>query len=163
LIERPNRIIVAFKDTNNYNKVSQNSLTYDHLNLSKIQLRAGSGTFYPDQPIESVIKTGTSLEDDYIRNFEEFLRVSDLQHNLDGGSLVNYASFKSLYPFYCFDLRESWQEVLFGSGQAIDVTIEANVTLPSGTKKEFEMFVFICSDRRLNLDVVGGSMLLSVK
>jgi hypothetical protein len=137
LIERPNRVIVAFKETAKYKTIVDNSLIYDHLNLTKIQLRAGSGTYYPDQPMESVFTTASVANDDYIRTFEEFLRVSDLQHNLDGGSLVNYSSFKGLYPFFSFDLRESMKDVVFNNGNAVDLTIEASLTPAGGG---FEMF-----------------------
>ena len=157
LIERPSKIFVAFKDFDKYQSIEHNSLIYDNLNVSKIQIRAGSGVYYPDLPFEPDFGNNK-----YIQLWDEYLRASDKQHTFDGGSVVSYQSFKSLYPIFSFDLRESWKEVLFGSGSTVDITIEATLT-PPASGNGYELFVFVCSERMLNLDIVNRSMLLSVK
>lgn len=158
LSERPSRVIVGFKTTDNYKKAGVNSLIYEALNVTRLQLKAGSGSYYPEQPFEIDMTAGTGS---HIRMWEEFLRTSNKQHNLDGGSTVSYQSFKNLYPFYCFDLRESWRNVVFGSGNTVDITIECTLgTAPGGT---IEMFVWVASERELLLDIVSRATLLSIK
>ena len=130
-------------------------MVYDHLSVTKMQIRAGSGVYYPDTPFEPNFG-----DDKYLQVWDEFLRASDKQHQFDGGSTISYQSFKTLYPIFSFDLRESWKEVLFGSGSTVDITLEANLTAPANG---YQVYVFMCSERMLNLDIVNRSMLLSVK
>lgn len=157
LVERPSKVIFALKLESTYLKADSNSLTYgDDLQVSSIQLRAGSSSvFYPEQPIE--INWATN---DYVRLYEEFIRCCDKQ-GFDGGPTVSYQSFKSLYRFYCFDLRDSMKNVVFGSGQTVDLTVQMKID--NGGAANFYLFTYIQSERELNLDIVSRQMLMTVK
>jgi hypothetical protein len=157
LVERPSKVIFALKLESTYLKADENSLTYgDDLQVSSIQLRAGSSSvFYPEQPIEI-----NWANNDYVRLYEEFLRCCDKQ-GFDGGPTVSYQSFKSLYRFYCFDLRDSMKNVVFGQGQTVDLTVQMKVD--NGGAANFYLFTWIQSERDLSLDIVNRQTLISVR
>jgi hypothetical protein len=163
LSEQPTKVIVAFKQTEFYNKPEFNSYKYDHMELTSLNLKIGN-RFIPSQKFEGQWTGAVTEATDLTTFLREFNRVSNKDSRVDGGNLVNMVNFPTLFPFYCIDLRSSLYEIVFGAGNSIDLEIQANVTAPGGdATKTFQMFIWVYSNRLLNLDVAQKQMILSLK
>ena len=162
LSEKPSKIFVAFKVNEGFNKVKRNSFVYNHCEVKRINLRINN-QIIPDNSYTADFVT----DNDYVLLFNELMKASD-KVGYEGGSQIDYASFKDLYTFYAWDLRENLKEIVFHKGVTQDITVNADfvraprkLTVPGDADDGFKMFVFIESERELVLDVVSKQMLVS--
>lgn len=148
-IEKPRWLIVGFQ-TDKRKTQNQNPAVFDHINLQEAVATIGT-TRYP----------GTSIVSNFNRN-----KYSELYHAMDsfkkeyygynsliGGSQINYAAFKSLYPLIVFDLRHQSDELKSG---ITDIQIEFifREAIPEHT----HAYTVILSDSLYKLKSDGSSM-----
>lgn len=103
---KPKFVVIAFQLKTRNDAVGDaahpNPLIFDHMKINRIELTVDGAKRVPYAQIENDFTVGK-----YDRQFSEFLHVSGAEHNYDGGSIVDYETFNSMYPLYCFDLRGS--------------------------------------------------------
>ena len=68
----------------------------------------------------------------------------------------------STFCFFPFDLRESLEDNVFSQGNSKDLIVEADVGNVLGGANNFELFIFIVSERNLILDIANKKMIVQV-
>lgn len=151
-IEKPRWIIVGFQTSKNLTQ-EQNSSVFDHLNLQKAYVELNSQV-YPAREVVSNFATNQysvlyEMLDDFKKEYYGY-------NSLIGGTQVNLATFKTLFPLFVFDVRKQEDKVSSG---VVDMRLQFNFydAVPANTNA----YAVVISDRLFKLTSDGKNLTMS--
>jgi len=147
--QKPRWIIVGFQ-TNRKNSQQQNSAVFDHLNLRNACLTLNADR-YPMLDIDT-----NFARNDYAELYKMFADFKKEYYGVDslvGGTQVNGAAYKSLFPIIVFDARRQDETLKIGVTD-IQVQLEFREVVPAGTTA----YAVIISDRFFKLPSDGKNL-----
>src|SRR6478609_244735 len=153
-VEKPRWIIVGFQ-TNKSENQEQNPAVFDNLNLSKAYAKLNSVN-YPAEDL--IINFATNDYAVLYEMFDNFKKEYYGFNSLVGGTQVNFASFKSLYPIIVFDVRHQNEKLAVGI-MDMQLRFEFRNPVPANTTA----YVTIISDRVYQLKSDGKNLVLISK
>ena len=153
-VEKPRWIIVGFQ-TNKSETQEQNPAVFDNLNLSKAYAKLNSVN-YPAEDL--IINFPTNDYAVLYEMFDNFKKEYYGFNSLVGGTQVNFASFKSLYPIIVFDVRHQNEKLAVGI-MDMQLRFEFRDPVPANTTA----YVTIISDRVYQLKSDGKNLVLISK
>src|SRR6478609_5951332 len=153
-VEKPRWIIIGFQ-TNKSENQEQNPAIFDNLNLSKAYAKLNSVN-YPAEDL--VINFPTNDYAVLYEMFDNFKKEYYGFNSLVGGTQVNFASFKSLYPIIVFDVRHQNEKLAVGI-MDMQLRFEFRNPVPANTTA----YVTIISDRVYQLKSDGKNLVLISK
>src|SRR5271157_5389653 len=148
-VEKPRWIIIGFQ-TNRINTQQQNPSVFDHLNLKNAYVTLNSDRY----PMLDLVANFDRNE--YMKLYEMFDDFKQDYYGIDslvGGTQVNVAAYKSLFPIIVFDARKQ-NETLKTGVMDIQVKLEFNANVPADTTA----YAIIISDRFYKLSSDGKNM-----
>ena len=148
-VEKPRWIIIGFQTARIDTQV-QNPAVFDHLNLKNAYITLNSER-YPMLDIKT-----NFARNEYIKlydMFDDFKRDYYGIDSLVGGTQVNVAAYKSLFPIIVFDVRKQNEKIKVGV-MDIQVKFEFGGVVPANTTA----YAVIISDRFYNLASDGKNM-----
>ena len=148
-IEKPRWIIIGFQ-TARINTQQQNPAVFDHLNLKKACVTLNSERY----PMSDIIKDFNRNE--YMKLYDMFDDFKKDYYGIDsfvGGTQVNVAAYKSLFPIIVFDVRKQNEKLKTGVTD-IPVRFEFGAVVPADTTA----YAITTSDRFYNLSSNGKNM-----
>ena len=148
-VEKPRWIIIGFQ-TNRIDTQLQNPAVFDHLSLKNAYVTLNSERY----PMADII---TNFErNEYMKlygMFDDFKKEYYGIDSLVGGTQVNVAAYKSLFPIIVFDVRKQNEKLKTGVTD-IQVRFEFGAAVPANT----EAYAVIISDRFYKLSSDGKNM-----
>ena len=150
-VEKPRWIIVGFQTDKNTTQV-QNPAVFDHINLNGACVKL-NGDRYPSDTVEIDFR-----RNNYVRFYEmadEFKREYYGINNLIGGTQINFASYKSLFPLFVFDVRHQSEQV-----RSNVMSIEINFTFSENVPANTHAYAVILSDRIFKLTSDGQTPMM---
>ena len=154
-IEKPRYIIIGFQ-TARINTQQQNPACFDHLNLKNVCVMLNSEKYPLSDVITNFARNEYSTLYDMFDNFKTNYYGID---SLVGGTQVNVAAFKSLYPIIVLDVRKQNERLKTGVTD-IQVRFEFRDVVPADTTA----YAVILSDRFYKLSSDGKNMsVISIK
>ena len=148
-VEKPRWIIVGFQ-TDKHATQEQNPAVFDNLNL-KTAYASLNDLKYPVYDVVSNFATNDYVE--LYDMFDEFKEQHYGFNSLIGGSQVNYAAFRSLFPIIVFDVRRQ-SEVLRTEAINISLDFKFRDVVPDNTKA----YALILSDRLYKFESDGKNL-----
>jgi hypothetical protein len=150
-VEKPRWIIVGFQTDKNETQ-EQNSSIFDSVNLSTASARLNIAN-YPAEDI--VVNFGKNDYSVLYQMFDDFKKEYYGFNSLVGGTQVNFATFKNLYPIIVFDVRHQSEKLSVG---IIDMQLKFKFheAVPANTMA----YVTIISDRVYQLKSDGKNMVM---
>ncbi len=121
-------------------------MIFDHMNLSKIQVKVGNKKV-PDEAY-SCDFSPTSLN--YSRVYSSFLSAGYKNIDVDTGTVISYNDFAILYPIFHFDLT-SQESSIFENSTAPEITV--NYTL-EGTPGNYYVFCIVVNERKATIQAI---------
>lgn len=148
-IEKPRWIIVGFQTDKNETQ-TQNPAVFDHLNLDRAHVRMNN-TRYPRNDVS--INFSNNCYTKSYKTVDKFKQEYYKINNLVGGSQINLATYKSLFPLIVFDAHHQNEELKSG---VVDIQLKFffSQPIPANT----EAFAVILSDRLFKLSSDGTNM-----
>jgi hypothetical protein len=148
-IEKPRWIIVGFQTARNRTQ-EQNPAVFDHLNMTNAYVSLDSDK-YPlyDKTINFPLNDYSLLYEMFDNFKKEFYGFN----SLIGGTQVNFATFKSLFPIVVFDVRHQSEKIKDGISN-IRLQFEFNDAVPADTTS----YTIIISDRLYMLKSDGKNL-----
>jgi hypothetical protein len=145
-VEKPRWVIVGFQTAKDLTQ-EQNPAVFDHLNLTNAYVTLG-GAKYPLYDL-----TNNFARHEYSILYEMFDNFKKEYHGVNslvGGTQVNFASFKSLFPIIVFDVRHQSEKLKTG---VVDMRINFSFgeVVPANTNA----YAIIISDREYKLKSDG--------
>lgn len=148
-VEKPRWIIIGFQ-TDRIGTQQQNPATFDHLSLKKAWVTLNSERY----PMSDIITNFDRNEYMKLYNmFDDFKKEYYGIDSLVGGTQVNVAAYKSLFPIIVFDVRKQ-NETLKTGVTDIQVRFEFGAAVPANTMA----YSVIISDRFYKLSSDGKNM-----
>lgn len=151
---RPVKVFVFFQSQARYegpNTVCKR--VFDHMGVTKMRIVLNSTTKYPEREYATVFSDGTAgTSDDYARVYSEFLRCGLKDHDIDQSGVVDIESFKRLYPIFCFDLTERFENETEPEQSLIEIFYSNSQNV------NHYMWVMVESEVKLELSTNGGQM-----
>ena len=148
-VEKPRWIIIGFQ-TARINTQQQNPAAFNHLNLKNAHVALNSER-YP------MLDISTNFDrNEYIKLYEMFDDFKKDYYGIDslvGGTQVNVAAYKSLFPIIVFDVRKQNEKIKTGVTD-IQVKFEFNAAVPADTTA----YAVMISDRFYKLSSDGNNM-----
>ena len=148
-IEKPRWILVGFQ-TNKTNEQTQNPAVFDHLALDRAYVQLNNER-YPKSDVG--INFANNQYSILYKMADDFKREYYGMNNLIGGSQINLATYKSLFPILVFDVRNQSEKLKSG---VIDIVLK--FYFRQGVPANTEAFAVILSDRIFKLDSDGINM-----
>jgi hypothetical protein len=148
-IEKPRWIIIGFQ-TARINAQTQNPAIFDNLNLKNAYVTLNSERF----PVSDITTNFTRNE--YSTLYDMFDNFKTNYYGIDslvGGTQVNVATYKSLFPILVFDLRKQNERLKTGVTD-IQIYFEFGTAAPADTTA----YSVIISDRFYKLASDGTNM-----
>jgi len=148
-VEKPRWIIIGFQ-TAKVNNQQQNPACFDHLNMKNAYVTLNSERY----PMSDVMTNFARNE--YTTLYDMFDNFKTNYYGIDalvGGTQVNVAAFKSLFPILVFDLRKQNERLKTGVTD-IQVRFEFAAPVPADTTA----YAVIISDRFYKLASDGKNM-----
>ena len=148
-IEKPRWIIIGFQTDKNANQ-TQNPTVFDHINLERAYVQL-NGARYPRDDV-----TVNFADNRYVIHYkmaDNFKRDYYGINNLIGGSQINLATYKSLFPLLVFDVKN--QSETLSSG-VVDMTLQ--FYFREGVPANTRAYAVIISDRLFKLQSDGTNM-----
>jgi len=148
-VEKPRWIIVGFQ-TNKIDTQQQNPAVFDHLNLKNAYVTLNSERY----PMSDIITNVNRNE--YMKlygMFDDFKKEYYGIDSLVGGTQVNVAAYKSLFPIIVFDVRKQNKKLKTGVTD-IQVRFEFAAAVPANTMA----YSVIISDRFYKLSSDGKNL-----
>ena len=155
---RPERVFIFFQRSNVLNNQLENPHVFDHYGLSRIFMTANGDRQFPSKQYSINYGHTTPSSEDYIRVYATYLNACGVQHSDQCTPAVSYEEFKTLYPFYVFDLRAQDEQVWEATTQAnltIEYTLDADEITRLGP---YDIHAIVESRRKLELRGVNGRM-----
>jgi hypothetical protein len=128
-VEKPRWIIVGFQTNKSVNQ-TQNPALFDHINLSNAYVVL-NGERYPQSDITTNFAANDYAE--LYERFDDFKKEYYGFNSLVGGTQVNFAAFKSLFPIIVFDVRRQNERVKTGVID-MDVHFKCRTGVPANTR-----------------------------
>jgi hypothetical protein len=148
-VEKPRWIIIGFQ-TARINTQQQNPAVFDHLNLKNAYVTLNSER-YP------MLNITTNFDrNEYMKLYDMFDDFKKDYYGIDslvGGTQVNVAAYKSLFPIIVFDVRKQNEKIKTGVTD-IQVKFEFSAAVPADTTA----YAITISDRFFNLSSDGKNM-----
>jgi hypothetical protein len=148
-VEKPRWIVIGFQ-TNRSDTQQQNPAVFDNLNLKNAHVTLNS-VRYPMNDIVTDFGRNEYLK--LYNMFDDFKKDYYGIDSLVGGTQVNVAAFKSLFPIIVFDVRRQ-NEVLKTGVMDIQVRFEFGAAVPVNTTAN----AMIISDRLYKMSSDGKNM-----
>src|SRR5579863_4075613 len=148
-VEKPRWIIIGFQ-TAKINTQQQNPATFNHLDLKNAYVTLNSER-YPMLDI-----TTNFDRNEYMKLYEMFDDFKQDYYGIDGlvgGTQVNVAAYKTLFPIIVFDVRKQNEKLKTGVTD-IQVKFEFNAAVPADTTA----YALMISDRFFKLASDGNNM-----
>ena len=148
-VEKPRWVIIGFQTGKHRNQL-QNSAVFDNCNLQRSYISLNSQNY----PLTEVLTNFTLNQYvQWCKMLTDFKEDYYGFNSLIGGSQVNQASFKTLFPIFVFDLRKQADEV---SSNSVNMTVQFyfHVAVPANTLA----YAAIISDRLFKLDSDGKKL-----
>jgi hypothetical protein len=148
-VEKPRWILIGFQTAKHETQV-QNTAVFDHLNLQRSYISLNSQNY----PLTEVLTNFTLNQyAQWCKMLTDFKEDYYGFNSLIGGSQVNHATFKTLFPIFAFDLRKQADEV---SSNTVNMTVQFyfHNAVPAGTMA----YAAIISDRLFKLDSDGKQL-----
>ena len=148
-IEKPRWIIVGFQTARNRTQ-EQNPAVFDNLNITNAYVSLDSEK-YPryDKTINFPLNDYSLLYE----MFDNFKKEFHGFNSLIGGTQVNFATFKSLFPIVVFDVRHQSEKIKDGIAN-IRLQFDFNDVVPADTTS----YTIIISDRLFILKSDGKNL-----
>lgn len=148
-IEMPRWIIVGFQTAKNRTQ-EQNPSVFDNLNLTNAYV-ALNGEKYPRYDVIN----NFPLNDYSVlyEMFDSFKREFYGFNSFVGGTQVNFATFKTLFPIIVFDVRHQSEKLKTGV-----VDMQLNFAFNDPVPADTTAYSIIISDRRFNLKSDGKNL-----
>lgn len=144
---KPSHIYVVFQKVSRIASQKANNLVFDHINLSKIQVKVGNKKV-PDEPYTCDF-TARSL--DYSRVYASFLSAGYKNIDVDTGTVISYNDFARLYPIFHFDFT-SQETSIFENSTTPEITVSYNL---EGTVNEsYYVYCIVCSERKATIQAI---------
>lgn len=148
-IEKPRWIIVGFQTEKNISQL-QNPAVFDHVNVDTATVTL-NGDKYPLYDFSSNFETN-----DYsilYEAFDNFKKEYYGFNSLVGGTQVNFASYKTLFPLFVFDVRHQSERLKSG---VVDMQLKFSFrqAIPQNT----HMYAVIISDREYKFTSDGKNL-----
>jgi hypothetical protein len=148
-VEKPRWILIGFQ-TARINTQQQNPAVFDHLNLSNAYLTLNSER-YPMLDIKTNFARNEFMK--LYDMFDDFKKDYYGIDSLVGGTQVNVAAYKSLFPIIVFDVRKQNEKLKIGITD-VQVKFEFSAAVPAETTA----YAVIISDRFYKLSSDGKNM-----
>ena len=148
-VEKPRWIIIGFQ-TARLNTQQQNPACFDHLNIKNAYVKLNSEKYPTSEIMTNFARNEYTTLYDMFDNFKTNYYGIDA---LVGGTQVNVAAFKSLFPILVFDLRKQNERLKTGVTD-IQVRFEFAAVVPADTTA----YAVIISDRFYKLASDGKNM-----
>ena len=150
-VEKPRWIFVAFQTNKNENQ-EQNPAVFDPSNLATASAKLNN----EDYPAEYIVVNFTT--NDYtvpFQMFDNYKKEFFGYNSLVGGTQVNFATYKSLYPIIVFDVSRQNEKL---SNGVIDMQLKFKFhdAVPANTMA----YVAIISDRVYHLKSDGKNLVM---
>ena len=148
-VEKPRWIIIGFQ-TSRIDTQQQNPAVFDNLNLKNAYVTLNSERY----PMSDI--TTNFDKNEYMRLYNMFDDFKKDYYGIDslvGGTQVNVAAYKSLFPIIVFDVRKQNEKLKTGV-MDIQVRFEFNAAVPANTTA----YSVIISDRFYKLSSDGKNM-----
>ena len=148
-IEKPRWIIVGFQTAKNRTQ-EQNPAVFDNLNLTNAYVSL-NGVRYPgNDTVNNFPLNDYSVLYEMFDNFKkEFYGFNSFV----GGTQVNFATFKTLFPIIVFDVRHQSEKIKTGV-----VDMQLNFTFNDVVPADTTAYSIIISDRRFRLKSDGKNL-----
>jgi len=148
-IEKPRYILVGFQ-TDKIVTQLQNPAVFDHLNLERAYVQL-NGMRYPKYDVGvNFAKNQYSI---LYKMMDDFKREYYGINNLIGGSQINLATYKSLYPILVFDVKNQDEQLRSG---VVDMNLQ--FYFREGIPHNTHAYAVILSDRLFKLNSDGTNM-----
>jgi hypothetical protein len=158
--EKVHSLVVFLIPTTSLDNQQHNNAVFSNflIGVDRAYVKLGSYK-YPETDFSSTI---TTTENDYIRFFNEYQKLSD-SNGIDVNPAISYSQFGLGYPMYCFDLS-SQPEGLFTKGNVVDLRlhIEFNQQLTVPNNETITAYCCIFSERQLQMDIINRKMHINV-
>jgi len=148
-VEKPRWIIIGFQ-TAKIDSQQQNPAVFDHLNLRNAYITLNSER-YPMLDIKTNFDKNEFMK--LYDMFDEFKKDYYGIDSLVGGTQVNVAAYKSLFPIIVFEVRKQNERIKVGV-MDIQVKFEFGEAVPANTTA----YAIIISDRFYKLSSDGKNM-----
>jgi hypothetical protein len=148
-IEKPRWIIIGFQ-TARIDTQEQNPAVFDHLNLRNAYITLNSER-YPMLDIKT-----NFARNEYMKLYDMFDDFKKDYYGIDslvGGTQVNVAAYKSLFPIIVFDVRKQNERIKVGV-MDIQIKFEFGAVAPADTTA----YAVMISDRFYKLSSDGKNM-----
>ena len=148
-VEKPRWIIIGFQ-TSRIDTQLQNPAVFDHLSLKNAYVTLNSERY----PMSDIITNFDKNE--YIKLYSMFDDFKKEYYGIDslvGGTQVNVAAYKSLFPIIVFDVRKQNEKLKTGVTD-IQVRFEFGAAVPVNTTA----YAVLISDRFYKLSSDGKNM-----
>ncbi|MDW0252271.1 MAG: hypothetical protein QOA17_10775 [Nitrososphaeraceae archaeon] len=150
-VEKPRWIFVAFQ-TNRNETQQQNPAVFDNVNLATASAKLNN----EDYPAENIVVNFAT--NDYtvpFQMFDNYKKEFFGYNSLVGGTQVNFATYKSLYPIIVFDVTRQNEKL---SNGVIDMQLKFKFhdAIPANTMA----YVAIISDRVFYLNSDGKNLVM---
>lgn len=150
-VEKPRWIFVAFQENRNDTQ-EQNPAVFDHINLATASAKLNN----EDYPAESIaVNFATNDYTVPFQMFDNYKKEFFGYNSLVGGTQVNFAAYKSLYPIIVFDVSHQNEKL---SNGIIDMQLKFkfHTAVPAHTMA----YVVIISDRVYHLKSDGKNLVM---
>jgi len=137
---------------NQYNnggsQTTNNSMVFQHMNITNINLRINSLQFPKDEFVADFV-----TNDDFGRLFLQYLQVSGKSFDMEGGgSIICYDTFSQLYPIFCFDLSKQdpqiWANV---TAAEMELKFLRSAELAAPNNVNFRIYAIIEFERKIDI------------
>ena len=148
-VEKPRWIIIGFQ-TSRIDTQLQNPAVFDHLNLRNAYITLNSER-YPMLDIKT-----NFAKNEFMKLYDMFDDFKKDYYGIDslvGGTQVNVAAYKSLFPIIVFDVRKQNEKIKVGV-MDIQIKFEFNEAVPANTTA----YAVTISDRFYKLTSDGKNM-----
>ena len=150
-VEKPRWLIVGFQIDRTYTQ-EQNPAVFDHLNLQNAYVMINGERY----PVYDVISDFPANDYSILyKMFENFKKEFYGFNSLVGGSQVNFAAFKSLFPILVFDVRHQSERLKSGIAD-----IQLKFTFGDNVPANTTAYVVSLSDRLYQLKSDGKNLVM---
>ena len=153
-IPKPKHVFIFFinnasLDDQRYNPFLYNtfSVSTDPRTLNDCYLEVGNGNEYPHVKYEPNL--------DPSRVFRDVMKYTNANNDLQGGTLLNISTFKSLFPFIYFDVTKQKKDLRDGNTK-----LSFHYRLSDTTTTEYTIYGIVLSEKDAEIDKESGKLLL---
>ena len=138
---KPSHIYVVFQTTKRTENQSETNMLFDHMKLTKIQIKVGNKKF-PDEPY--------LCGENFSRVYTSFLSAGMKNIETDTGTQISYTEFDRLYPIFHFDLT-AMEPSIFENSTTPEILV--NYIL-EGTPENYYVFCVIVNERKATIQAL---------